>query len=95
VKISKGKIKEYADVDRLPYRSIQIGIGEGLSRKWAEEWIVGIEDVTEKALKMKDAVAEGKGLVDLVGMGLVPVEKVYEVSGELKGVLRMDQIGHT
>ena len=35
----------------LGYRSTQIGIGEKLSRKWAEEWIESIEDVTDKALE--------------------------------------------
>jgi hypothetical protein len=43
----------------LPYRSIQIGIGEALSQKWVEEWIESIEDVTEKALGLMGGCGEG------------------------------------
>ena len=84
----------------LPYRSIQIGIGEKLSRKWAEEWIESIEDVTERAGRLKelvDAVREGEGKrkrwseEELVSKGTLPVERVYEVPGELREVLRMDE----
>ncbi|KAG0652847.1 hypothetical protein D0Z07_0602 [Hyphodiscus hymeniophilus] len=77
------------------YRSIQIGIGEGLSRKWAEEWIVGIEDVTERALGLKRAVArkvENDWSEEaLIGEGWLPKERVYEVPKELRRALRMDE----
>lgn len=79
-----------------PYRSIQIGIGREVSRRWAEEWIESIEDVTEMALRLKGLVdGEGKGkgwsVQELVEAGAMPVERVYEVSPELKGVLKMDE----
>ncbi len=45
-----------ARMEMLPYRSIQIGISGDVSRKWVEEWIDGIEDVTEMARKLKKAI---------------------------------------
>lgn len=77
----------------LPYRSIQIGIGPEISRMWAEEWVDGIEDVTERARGLKRVLDEnGKGEVEvgeLVEMSLVPEEREYDVGEELRGVLEM------
>lgn len=77
----------------LPYRSIQVGISGMVGRVWAEEWIVGIEDVTERARRLKEVLEkEGRvGLEVLVERGLVPEEKVYEVPEELRNILRMDE----
>ena len=45
-----------------------------MGRVWAEEWIVGIEDVTERARGLKEVVEKegGVGLEKLVERGLVP-----------------------
>lgn len=40
-------------LERLPHRSIQIGIPAALSEQWADEWIVSIEDVTQTARNLK------------------------------------------
>ncbi|EFY90927.1 hypothetical protein J3459_007371 [Metarhizium acridum] len=79
----------------LPYRSIQIGIPASLSQKWAEEWITEIEDVTEKARGLK-AVLDERGDVtreELVDMGYVPEERVFEVSQDIRERLAMDLVG--
>ena len=34
-------------LQRLPYRSLQVGIAGEMVRRWIDEWIVRIEDVTE------------------------------------------------
>jgi hypothetical protein len=75
----------------LPYRSIQIGIGRALSQKWVSEWIESIEDVTEKALGLMEAVKSEPQvtLKDLIERGLMPEEKEYEVPEELRRVLKM------
>jgi hypothetical protein len=75
----------------LEYRSIQIGIPGGLSERWVEEMIVGIEDVTEKARELKRVLEERPEVTDdeLVEMGLVPVEREFELSEELRKGLRM------
>lgn len=72
-----------AALEKLPYRSLQLGLkGEGLVRRWVDEWIVGIEDVTEVARKVKE-VADVAGEV-------VRAERVYEVvDAEVRGRLRM------
>jgi hypothetical protein len=40
-------------IGKLDYRSIQTGIPNSLIEKWIDEWIIGIEDVTEKARELK------------------------------------------
>ena len=54
---------------------------------------MGIEDVTERARRLKEVVGKegGGGLEQLVERGLVPEERVYEVSEELRKVLQMDE----
>ncbi len=76
----------------LPYRSIQIGIGGEMSRLWADNYIESIEDVTEKAHALRKILQEEPqvGEDELVRMGLVPQEKVYEVSEELLAILKME-----
>ncbi|KAK0627585.1 hypothetical protein B0T14DRAFT_410192, partial [Immersiella caudata] len=77
---------------KLEYRSIQIGIPGGLSERWVEEMIVGIEDVTDKARKLKRVLEERPGATDeeLVELGLVPVEREFELNEELRRGLRME-----
>jgi len=74
-------------IGRLEHRSIQIGVGKGIIEKWASEWVVGIEDVTELARRIGGLVAEGR--IE-EAEGLRPVERVYPVSEELRRVLGMD-----
>ncbi len=85
-------------LDVLPYRSIQVGISGAVGRVWADEWVVGIEDVTGRARRLKEVVGREGGvrlgeLVEggLVEGGLVPVERVYDVPEELRKVLQMDE----
>ncbi|KAN0096675.1 protein of unknown function (DUF4291) domain containing protein [Hyaloscypha variabilis] len=83
----------------LPYRSIQIGISGAMARWWVEEGIVGIEDVTERARGLWEFVegekGEGKGgklgIEEGVERGLVPVEREYVISEEVRGVLMMGE----
>lgn len=76
----------------LPFRSIQIGIGGEMSKTWADRYVDSIEEVTDKAHALKRIVEEKSeiGEAELIEMGLVPWEKVYEVSEELRAVLKMD-----
>ncbi|KAG6828409.1 hypothetical protein H0H87_002101 [Tephrocybe sp. NHM501043] len=81
-----------AALEPLPYRSIQIGISNPLSKKWVNEWIISIEDVRTRAMALKDALDKDMSLTleDLVSKGLVPRENVYEVSKELQQILKME-----
>lgn len=80
------------NLEVLGYRSIQIGIGEKLSRTWAEEWIESIEDVTDKALGLKKKM-EGPSSIsaeELIEGGWMPLEQVYEIPVYLRATLKMD-----
>ena len=80
-------------LNKLPYRSIQIGIPRRLSQQWVEEWIVGIEDVTEKAQGLKRLVDERPemSLDELVTAGVVPVERPFEIPEDVQAILKMDR----
>jgi len=69
-------------LDKLPYRSLQLGIAGGMVRRWIDEWIVRIEDVTEDV----------RGFHMLIQTeGDQGVEKVVE---ELKGEKWQEDVLH-
>jgi len=76
---------------KLDYRSIQIGI-KGVNNGW-HKWIVGIEDVTDKARKLETMVKEDKdnklSTEKVVAEGLMPEERHYEMPEDLKKSLHM------
>ncbi|KAK0715128.1 hypothetical protein B0H67DRAFT_600859 [Lasiosphaeris hirsuta] len=80
---------------KLEFRSIQIGIPAGLSERWVEDMIVEIEDVTDRARELKKMLDEMPDVSDeeLVEMGLVPVERPFELPEELQRGLRMVKVG--
>lgn len=58
----------------LPHRSLQLGLAGGASRRYVDEWIVGLTDVTRLAHEVRDLVRAG----DLDGArALLPVERPY------------------
>ena len=61
-------------LERLPYRSLQLGIAGGMVRRWIDEWIVRIEDITDDVRRMHALIEnEGSQGVDKV---------VEELNGE-------------
>lgn len=80
---------------RLNYRSIQIGIPGCMTKRWCEEMIVGIEDVTDKARELKRVLDSDDKieLEELTAMGLVPLEREFEVPGNIRKLLGMDLPG--
>jgi hypothetical protein len=82
-------------LQRLPYRSIQIGIPAALSAQWVEEWIVGIEDVTERAKELKKCVDEDPSVTldELVRRGLMPTETEFVVPDDVQDLLEMRDRG--
>ena len=61
-------------LERLPYRSLQVGIAGRMVKRWIDEWIVRIEDVTEDVRRFH-ALLENEG-----NQGVEKV--VQELSGE-------------
>ncbi|KAI1090130.1 ATP-dependent RNA helicase DHX8 [Rostrohypoxylon terebratum] len=80
-------------LEKLGYRSIQIGIPSSLAATWVDEWIVRIEDVTEKARALERELRENPGVTDeeLLRKGLVPLEREFPVPLEVQQAIRMDE----
>ena len=72
---------------KLDYRSIQVGISRHLIKEYNDDWIVDIEDYTPLVYKIYDL--RKKGEYDKAKK-LLPVEKIYPVSEEIKKRLGMD-----
>ncbi|KAL9065505.1 MAG: hypothetical protein Q9157_007455 [Trypethelium eluteriae] len=79
-------------LERLNYRSMQIGIPGKMSKKWTSELVQGIEDVTEKARQLKKVLDESPGITDedLKQMGLLPNEDIFELPEVAMERLQMD-----
>ncbi|KAI3317940.1 ATP-dependent RNA helicase DHX8 [Xylariaceae sp. AK1471] len=79
-------------LERLGYRSIQIGIPSSLAATWVDEWIAGIEDVTEKARALERELRGNQEVTDeeLLRRGLVPLEREFPVPLEVQQALGMD-----
>ncbi|KAF9956766.1 hypothetical protein BGZ70_009771 [Mortierella alpina] len=78
-------------LDKLEHRSIQIGIPRAISSEWVEHMIVKIEDVTDKARKLKQILDDRPDVTDeeLIQLGLIPIEKPFELPERLQASLRM------
>ncbi|WP_030865288.1 DUF4291 domain-containing protein [Streptomyces sp. NRRL S-37] len=72
-------------LDPLPYRSLQLGLAGEAAARYADEWIVGIEDVTPLAAELRALVREGE-----LGRaaGLLPEERPYPLDDEVLAHLR-------
>ncbi|AYN42456.1 DUF4291 domain-containing protein [Streptomyces dangxiongensis] len=69
----------------LPYRSLQLGLGGEAAVRYADEWIVGIEDVTPLATEIHGLVRAGD---EERARGLLPGERPYPVADEVLARLR-------
>lgn len=66
----------------LPYRSLQLGLAGEASRRYADEWTVGIRDVTPLAHEIHGLVREGR--LEQAGR-LLPEERPYPSEDGLLG----------
>lgn len=83
-------------LEKLEYRSIQIGVPAALQSRWIGEWITSIEDVTEQARELKRVLDveeenESDAITDeeLIDRGLLPKETEFVVPLALQEVLGM------
>src|SRR5262249_12251622 len=60
----------------LPYSSIQVGISRHLIREYADKWIVGIEDYTQRVQKIYQRLHSGEAEK---AKKLLPPERPYPV----------------
>ncbi|KAK8044256.1 hypothetical protein PG993_004280 [Apiospora rasikravindrae] len=92
-----------ARLEKLEYRSIQVGVPAALQARWVGEWIESIEDVTEKARELKRVLDEEGGGPDvatitdaqLVENGLLPKETEFVIPQDLQEVLGMTELVKT
>ncbi|WP_239072661.1 DUF4291 domain-containing protein [Streptomyces bauhiniae] len=63
-------------LDPLPHRSLQLGLTGEAAARYADEWIVGIRDVTALAREIHDAVRAGRMAE---ANALLPAESPYPV----------------
>nr|WP_281273026.1 DUF4291 domain-containing protein [Streptomyces reniochalinae] len=64
----------------LPHRSLQLGLAGEATRRYADEWLVSLTDVTPLAHRVHAAVRDG----DLAAArGLLPPERPYPAGAEL------------
>lgn len=78
-------------LEKLGHRSIQIGIPGSIAMAWAEDWIVGIEDMTEKARALEKELRENPDITDqdLVDKGLIPHEREYVIPSRVQNIIGM------
>ncbi|MCX3288073.1 DUF4291 domain-containing protein [Streptomyces sp. NEAU-H22] len=69
----------------LPYRSLQLGLAGEAAARYADEWIVGIEDVTPLASEIHGLVRAGQ-LESATGM--LPEERPLDLDDEALARLR-------
>lgn len=58
----------------LPYRSLQLGLSGPASRAYADEWTVGIRDVTGLAREIRGLLGAGD---EAAARALLPAETPY------------------
>ncbi|MEU0199743.1 MULTISPECIES: DUF4291 domain-containing protein [unclassified Streptomyces] len=69
----------------LPHRSLQLGLAGEAAARYADEWIVGIEDVTPLAAEVRGRVRAGE--LDAAA-ALLPEERPYDLDDEVLAPLR-------
>ncbi|MBD0844479.1 DUF4291 domain-containing protein [Streptomyces sp. TRM68416] len=69
----------------LPHRSLQLGLAGEAAGRYADDWIVGIEDVTPLATEVRSLVRAGR---TAQAVGLLPQERPYPLDDEVLAHLR-------
>lgn len=71
-------------LNNLSYRSIQVGLTGIAVENYVNEWIVGIEDISEKCRKIHSLILDKK---TEEAKSLLPPENIYLLSDELKKII--------
>src|SRR5262249_27318258 len=68
----------------LPHRSLQLGLSGEAARRYVDEWIVSLVDVTGLARQIRELLDAGD---DAAAGGLLPVERPYPLPAEIGAVI--------
>lgn len=81
-------------LEKLEYRSLQMGIPPSLQQQWIDDWIESIEDVTETARQLKERLDDEPKVTEtaLVDCGLIPLERTYAVAEDIRDMLEMGPV---
>ncbi|MFJ8233583.1 DUF4291 domain-containing protein [Streptomyces sp. NPDC094448] len=71
----------------LNHYSIQVGVGRGLIRAYADDWVTGITDITAKARRIADLVGAGR---TAQAKQLLPPERNYPLPAAVGRHLGVD-----
>lgn len=75
------------DLRPLPYRSLQVGLSGRAARRYADEWLVAVRDVTGLAGEIHDLLRSG----DRAGAAeLLPAEAPYPLDAAVSGAIGAD-----
>lgn len=58
----------------LEYRSLQLGLRGDAVKKYVDEWIVNITDITDFVIELKDLISNNSDIT-----ALLPEEKIYQI----------------
>lgn len=77
--------------EKLPYRSLQLGISGDLVSQWINEWTVDITDITDDVRRWKSYIDEGKEGVRRAKREIAEKlhETVFDIGEELELQLGM------
>lgn len=64
-----------ATFEPLPWRSLQVGLGEAVVPAYVDDWIVRLTDITEQAREVQHAVTDNPALL--------PAERPYPLPSEI------------
>ncbi len=78
------------NLDRLPYRSLQMGLSGEAVDHYVDEWIHDLEDVTKTAQAVRDLVRAGDRAA---ARELLPVETAYPLPPDLAAVIGASSAG--
>lgn len=71
-------------LDPLPHRAVQIGLGGQAAHRYADDWIIRIDDATSLAGDVHELVTAGRLAA---AADLVPVEKPYPLPEDLAAII--------
>lgn len=73
-------------LNNLNYRSIQVGLTGVAVERYVNEWIVGIEDISEKCREIRSLILTKK---TEEAISLLPLEKIYPTNEELNKIIEI------
>jgi len=72
-------------LEKMDYKSIQVGLSGEAIEKYANDWVIAIEDITPKCSEIFEILSQGK---EEQATQLLPKEGLYPISDEIKEIIK-------